>query len=248
MPRKPKPARSDPPTEPDPSQAPALPYEIATQALQRQLDSAAIVDSKLTNATAGAIGLAALLGAVVALRPTAFKGVTVGCFLLALTASGVVIVLGAVATIPRTWRTGPRAAQVISDFRAGTDETAARWKTVRNLIGSYEINQGALKTKTRLLNGVYGGLAAELLLALIVLVQWPTKSRLTETGCPVLRRGRRWRRRGWLFLLGHEQTVHHDLSGGTIRLDASAGSRDRGMLTSCVLSATRPQRGTSPLA
>src|SRR3954454_8974148 len=70
----PRPKRPPAATEPDPAQSPDLPYDLAQQTLQRQLDAADSLDQKTTNAFTGAVALVALVAAVFALREDSLKG------------------------------------------------------------------------------------------------------------------------------------------------------------------------------
>jgi hypothetical protein len=160
--RVPPPVRPADPVEPDPTQSPDLPYELAQQSLQRQLDAGEAVDAKITNAFTAATALLALLAAVLALRAPGFSGASLAWFVGASGLTAAIAVLAAIGTITRTWRTGPSAGQVIDQFRAGEDETTMRWKVVRNLIGSVAINATILTTKIGILKACYGGLALEL--------------------------------------------------------------------------------------
>lgn len=165
-----KPIRPDAPTEPDPLQSSELPYELAQQKVQRQLDSADSLDSKATNSLTTAIALVALVAAVLALRSDKFSGGAAVWFYVSLGLLCVVALLFAAATAARKWRTGPHPAAIVEDFRAGTDDATAKWKVVRNLLGSIELNERALTLKRRLLFGSYVAAGAELVAVIVVLV------------------------------------------------------------------------------
>lgn len=164
------PTRPGEPTLPSPEQAPDLPYDLAVLGLQRQLETGDTLDAKVSNAFTWAGALAALVAAVMALKPKQLHGWTLGWFVIALIAGGSVGLLTGFSTAARRWRTGPTVEQLIGDYRAGTSETAAKWKVVRNLIGSAELNRPILSRKANLLHACYAGLALELTATIAALI------------------------------------------------------------------------------
>lgn len=166
-----RPARPARPTLADPDQSPELPYEIATRALDRQMESIDSLDAKTMNVVIIAVAMIALLAAVLALRPEALTGATTGWFIAALVALGMVVLCAAIAVASRQWFTGPKAQDIISDFRRGIDEPTARWKATRCLIGSVDENQRLIRLKGNLLRASFALFAAEILFVMIALVR-----------------------------------------------------------------------------
>lgn len=167
---KPRLNRQPQPTQPDPMQSPDLPYDLVQQSLQRQLDAADALDTKMTNSLSGATALVALLAAVFALRQDSFAGASAACFYASLGILAVIAALNWFGTRIRPWRTGPQAEHVIQQYRLGVEEADVRWAAVRALVGSTEENYFDLAVKRDLLKLADGFGLVEVGLAVATLI------------------------------------------------------------------------------
>lgn len=168
---KPKPTSLDELPDTDPAQAADLAYDAARQRVQWELGTSDTLDVKATTVVTIAIGLVAVMAAVVALRPDRFNGAVTTWFYLALALLVLDGLLFACATATRKWRTGLRPEDIMKDYERGVSEHAVKWSAVHHLIGSSKVNAELLSTKRKWLGASYAGLGVELLSVIVVLVK-----------------------------------------------------------------------------
>lgn len=154
------------PLDPDPDRSADLPYDLAQQTLQRQLDGVDPLDAKISGTFTVSVPLVALLAAVFAIRGNSPSGLSLTLFLAALAAVAVVAAVALYATRAIDWYTGPGVADVESQYRAGETEEEMKWKAVRSLTEAVKLNKELIKDKRRALHICYGVLLVELVLVL----------------------------------------------------------------------------------
>jgi len=133
----------------DPPQDPALPFELATAKLDRQLASVDALDAKLGNLFAWGGAALTVLTAVLALRPGTFGGVRAWVFFLAVAVYALLLADTLKGTAVKNWATGARPEQVIDYYREGDIELAARWRATRAFVTAAQRNQPRIADKDR---------------------------------------------------------------------------------------------------
>jgi hypothetical protein len=145
----------------DPAQAADLPYDLAQQALSRNLDSIDALDAKIGNIFTWAGGLIALLAAVFAIRTGTFHSWGLAIFIVAAAIYAVIAALTLGTLWSKNWRSGPLARDVIDDYHRGTSEATARWTATYYVIVSKEANDRKARRKINALRACFLLLAAE---------------------------------------------------------------------------------------